>query len=335
MVVEEGPSIYILDGDDEFAISESIDKIQARLGDSNIAEMNTTRLDGRSFSMGQLEDAVTTVPFLAPKRLVILTHPTNRLKDKQQQEQLIHFLNAEKPTTKLVLVDYDFLTTEKDRRVGKLNWLEKWATSPEQVSRVFIRHHPQPSGSMMVKWIQEHAKSLGGQFTPKAAGSLAIQIGNDTRLASQEIAKLLTYVNYSRPVDADDVEHLTPLTAKIGDFELVNALRDRNGRKAQALLHRSLEDNDPSPIFQSIVFQIRTLIIAREILDERGTVDDFPKSLKVGPYPARLAMESASHFSMKFLDLIYHRLLELDVAIKSGQIDTDLAIELLVIELTA
>ena len=68
---------------------------------------------------------------------------------------------------------------------------------------------------------------MGGQITPQAAVSLANQIGDDTRLASQEITKLLTYVNFARPVDVDDVEHLTPLTAKIGDFELVNALRDR------------------------------------------------------------------------------------------------------------
>jgi DNA polymerase III delta subunit len=45
-------------------------------------------------------------------------------------------------------------------------------------------------------------------------------------------------------------------------------------------------------------------------------------------------MESAPRFSMKFLELIYHRLLELDVAIKNGHMDTDLALELLVIELT-
>jgi DNA polymerase-3 subunit delta len=333
-VVEEGPNIYIFDGDDEFAIKESIDKIRNRLGDSNIAEMNTTRLDGNSYSMSQLEDAVATVPFLAPKRLVILTNPCNRLKDKQQQDNFIHFLDAEKSTSKLILVEYDFLTSEKDRRGGKINWLEKWATSTEQAKRVFIRHHPQPSGSMMVKWIQDYAKSLGGQFTPRAAVSLSNQIGDDTRVASQEITKLLTYVNFTRPVDSDDVEHLTPLTAKIGDFELVNALRDRDGRKAQALLHRSLEDDDPLRIFQSIVFQIRTLIVAREILDEHGTTYDFPKPLKIGLYPARLAMESAPRFPMKFLELIYHRLLRLDEAIKTGQMDTDLALELLIIELT-
>ena len=333
-MVEEAPEIYLFDGDDEFAISESIDKIRIKLGDVNIAEMNTTRLDGRSFSLNQLKDAVATVPFLASKRMVILTHPTTRLKDRSEQEEFINYLSAEKPTTKLVLVENEFLTSERDRKDGRLNWLEKWASSPQQAKRVYIRHHAQPGGALMVKWIQEHVKTMGGQITSQAAVSLTNQIGDDTRLATQEITKLLTYVNFARPVDTDDVEHLTPLTAKIGDFELVNALRDRDQRKAQALLQRSLQEDDPLRIFQSIVFQIRVLIVARELLDERATINDIPKSLKIGYYPAKLAMESAPRYSSKFLELIYHRLLDLDEAIKTGQMDPDLALELLVIELT-
>ncbi len=334
-MAEEGPEIYILDGDDEFAINESIDKLRSRLGDATIADMNTTRLDGRSTSLSQLKDAVAALPFLAAKRLVILTNPLARLKDKPEQEEFIRFLSAEKPTTKLVLVEYDFLTSERDRRDNKPNWLENWATAPQQARRVYLRHHTQPSGGLMVRWIQEHVKALGGQITTQAAVALASQVGDDTRLASQEITKLLTYVNFARPVDVDEVEHLTPLTSRIGDFALVNAIRDRNARKAQALLERSLQDDDPMRILQSIVSQVRTLIVGREILDERATVNDFPKALKISYYPARLALESAHRFSMQFLESIYHRLLEIDESIKTGQIEPELALELLVIELTS
>jgi DNA polymerase-3 subunit delta len=333
-VAEEGPEIYLFDGDDEFAINESIGKIRSRLGDTNIADLNTTVLDGKAFTLNQLVDAVATVPFLATKRLVILTSPTARLNDKTSQEEFINYLNTDKPTSKLILAEYEFLTTERDRKYNRLNWLEAWASSPEQLSRVYIRHHPLPSGALMVKWVQDHVKMMGGQITPQAAVSLANQIADDTRLAAQEITKLLTYVNYSRPVDIDDVEHLTPLTAKIGDFDLVNAIRDHNQHKAQALLHRSLEENDPLQILQGIVYQIRMLVIAREILDEHGTIDDFPKALKIHPYPARLALESASRHSTQMLDKIYHRLLQLDLAIKTGQIDADIALEMLVVELT-
>jgi DNA polymerase-3 subunit delta len=333
-VVEEGPVIYIFDGDDELAIQESIEKIRSRLGDASIADMNTTRLDGRTASLTQLKDAVATVPFLAPKRLVILTHPTARFHEKQAQDDLITFLNVDKPSAKLILAEYDFLTSERDRRSNNLNWLEKWATSPDQSRRVYLRHHPQPDGAMMVKWIQEHAKSLGGQVTSQAAVSLASQVGEDTRVAAQEVSKLLTYVNFARPVDADDVEHLTPMTARVGDFDFVNALRERDGRKAQLILQRSLQEKDSREIFISVIHQIRSLIIAREILDEKGTANDFPKALKISYYPARFALESVPKFSKKFLDLTYHRLLELEEATKTGQMDTDIALNLLVIELT-
>jgi DNA polymerase-3 subunit delta len=333
-VAEEGPEIYLFDGDDEFAINESIDKIRSKLGDSNIADLNTTRLDGKSFTLNQLADAVATIPFLANKRLIILSHPTARLNDKTDQVEFINYLNVDKPTAKLVLAEYEFLTSERDRKQNRLNWLEEWATSPHQVKRVYIRHHSLPSGALMVKWIQEHVKSMGGQITTQAAVSLANQIGDDTRLAIQEITKLLTYVNFSRPVDMDDVEHLTPLSAKIGDFELVNAIRDRDQRKAQALLHRSFQENDPLQILQGIVYQIRMLVMAREILDENGTPNDFPNSLKIHPYPARLALESATRYSSYFLDMIYHRLLVLDEAIKTGQMDAELALETLIVQLT-
>ncbi len=334
-MAEEGPEVYILDGDDEFAIQESIDRLRTRLGDATIADMNTTQLDGRSVSLIQIKDALATVPFLASKRLVILTHPLERMKDKTAQDEFINFLTAEKPTAKLVLVENDFLTSEKERRDNKLHWLEKWAISPQQSRRVFMRHHPQPSGGLMFKWILDHVKSQGGQITNQAALALASQVGDDTRLAAQEITKLLTYVNFNRSVDVDDIEHLTPLTAKIGDFELVNAIRDRDQRKSQALLHRSMQDDDPLRILQSIVYQIRVLIMAREILDERQTVNDFPKSLKIGYYPAKLALESAPRFSMKFLETIYHRLLDTDEAIKTGKLEPELALDLLVIELTS
>ncbi len=334
-MAEEGPEIYLFDGDDEFAINETIDKLRQRLGEVTIANMNITRLDGRTFSLAQLKDAVATVPFLASKRLVILTQPTARLKSKPDQDEFIAYLEAEKPTSKLILAEYNFLTDERERKDGRVHWLERWATSPQQGKRVYVRHFPQPSGGLMVRWIQDHVKTLGGQITNQAAVALSSQLGDDTRLAAQEISKLLTYVNYARPVDVDDVEHLTPLTARIGNFDLVNALRNRDQRKAQALLHRSLEDDDPLFIFQAIVGQIRVLLMAREIIEERLTANDFPKSLKISYYPARLALESAPHFSTQFLEQIYHRLLEMDEAIKTGRMEADLALELLVTELTS
>ena len=60
------------------------------------------------------------------------------------------------------------------------------------------------------------ARLLGEEYTPitttlgsPAAKQLAAYIGSDTSLAAQEMEKLFTYVNYSRPVEAEDVQLLT------------------------------------------------------------------------------------------------------------------------------
>jgi DNA polymerase III delta subunit len=45
-------------------------------------------------------------------------------------------------------------------------------------------------------------------------------------------------------------------------------------------------------------------------------------------------MESASKYTNNFLENIYHQLLEIDEGIKTGRMDADLALELLIVKLS-
>jgi DNA polymerase III delta subunit len=45
-VAEAAPTIYLLHGDDELAISEALTKILGKYKDPATADLNTTRLDG-------------------------------------------------------------------------------------------------------------------------------------------------------------------------------------------------------------------------------------------------------------------------------------------------
>jgi DNA polymerase-3 subunit delta len=202
-------------------------------------------------------------------------------------------------------------------------------------SKLSLKHFTLPHGPEMAKWIQKRVKAAGGQFTPAAAAKLAALVGDAPRRADQEILKLLEYVNYARPVEVDDVEHLTPDSAPPGDFAFVDALRSQNTRQAQSVLHKLLEDNEPLWIFASIVSQFRQLILVRELMDQRITnEDEVARRIGIHPYMAKLAMEHARHFELHALEKIYQRLHELDHAIKTGQMDDEVALDLLVIELT-
>ncbi len=76
------------------------------------------------------------------------------------------------------------------------------------------------------------SRRTGGSLTPAAVLRLVEYVGNNTQRAVQEITKLLTYVNYARPVDDDDVIRLTAQEQQASIFDMVDAIGDRDGQEA-------------------------------------------------------------------------------------------------------
>jgi DNA polymerase-3 subunit delta len=319
------PSVYILHGEDEFSIAKFVEGIVAKLGDPSAAMMNVTRLDGRSFNFDELHLAVSTVPFLTRRRIVVLTHPLALINTPGARKKFIDLLLQVPPSTALLLVEYKMLTNERARKRGDFHWLEEWAdANPE---RSFMRAFPLPKGGEMVRWIQEQADSAGGKFPPRAAALLASLVGNDTRLADQEIGKLLAYVNYARPVEPDDVENITAVIPEGDIFAMVDALGNQDGRRAIKMLHQLLERQQPLSIFGMVVRQFRLLLLAREVMNRGGGTRDVARELSIHPFVAGKITAQARHFTIPVLENVYHRLLDMDEAVKTGQMQGDLVLD--------
>lgn len=328
----EKPVIYILHGDDEFAIAEYIAVMESKMGDPATAEMNITSLDGNSFSNDSLVVATFAMPFLAERRLVILTDPLGKMKSPSFREKFISVLGQVPASTALVVVVHRPLVSEQEKRKGVKHWLQKWAAS--QDGRVLIREFTIPRGPQMARWIQTKAVELGGEFSHQAAGLLADFVLDDPRLAAQEIQKLLTYTNFSRPVEVDDVERLTPFAGEGNVFEMVDALGNRNGRLALKMLHRLLEEDEPIRLFGMIVRQFRLLILTRELLNAGYREAEIARQLKTYPFIVRKLISQVNHFSLEALEEIYHQLLKIDEGVKTGQVEWDVALDTFIASLT-
>jgi DNA polymerase-3 subunit delta len=186
----------------------------------------------------------------------------------------------------------------------------------------------------MTGWIINETKNQGGQIEPRAAEMLKDMVGVDTRQAGMEIAKLLAYVNWARPVKIEDVEAVCIVTSQQSVFDFVDALANGNGKTAQHLLHRLLETEDDFSLWGMVVSQFRLFIQAREILDGRGNQNDVARALSVHPFVAEKTTQQAARFSVESLENIYHRLLKIDEGVKTSQVTLDLALDTLVVELT-
>ena len=333
-MAESTPVIYFLHGEDEYAIAQTLTDLEKRLGDQATAEMNTSRLDGATYDLDKLLSVASAMPFLAKRRLVILSDLLGRLNNPPAQKKFQEQLAKIPATTALILVENRKLISDKDRREGKKHWLERWAES--QGERALVKYYPLPKGPELTGRIQEMARKAGGQIDPEAANLLADLVDGDLRLAFQEVQKLLAYVNYSRAVEPDDVQMVTADVGQGDVFVLVDAMGNRDGKKAQNMLHRLLEYQDYFAIFGMVVRQFRFLILAREILDGGGSKDEIVRGLKLysNAWLADRLMLQARRFTAADLAGIYRRLLEVDQAVKTSQMPGDLALEMLVASLT-
>jgi DNA polymerase-3 subunit delta len=325
------PTVYILHGDDTFGIQRVLDGLLARMGDPAMADLNTTRYDGREASEEVVRSAANSMPFLSDRRMVILNHPFARLNSEAARARFRELLDGLPESTALVLIIEDSYERRDWRTLRQDHWLRRWSDAAG--SRAYYQLCQLPAHSSMPEWVRKEARSLGGQFTSEAAAALVSHIGNDTRTASLEIEKLLLYVDRQRQVEAQDVEELSTQTAQADVFQMVDAMSAGNASLALNLLHRLMEEEDELNLFGMIVRQFRLLLVGREMFAEGRTSADFAKGLARNEFVARKSMEQARRFSQDRLDSIYHRLLEIDEGVKTGQTSLPVALDVLVVEL--
>lgn len=326
------PVVYVFHGDDDLAISESIADFKSSLGDPSTVELNLTSLDGRSLSIEEFETAGKSLPFLAERRLTIINHPLAYMQNESNRKRVLKFLEDLPEENAVVLAEYRPLLSARDRRNGRTHWLEKWGKSMGE--KFYIKEFTLSRGPQLTNWILQRARKAGGEFEPQAASLLGELVGEDLRLADQEITKLLTYVNDERSVSEVDVRQLTAVMPEGAIFDFVDALGNRDRKKAVSEYHRLLGDQEPQRIFGMIVRQFRLLILSSEILNQDGGEIDITHRLKIHPYVSKKIASQARQFSQSQLKRIYHRLLEIDSDLKIGKMSMDLSVDLLIAEIT-
>ena len=324
------PTCYVFHGADEFTRAETLADFKRRLGPPDAVDLNTTMFNGRTLTLADLRHACDAIPFLAEKRLVIVNNLLTRLVPRKGKEAsttqkeflaaLADYLPRLPDTTRLVFVE--------DRPLPVRHPILQMA---QQETWGYVKRFDAPEARTLPRWVEKRVRKHGGEIEPRAAAHLAAVVEDDLRLLDQEIVKLVTYTNAERAIVREDVDAVVPYAQAAIVFDLVDALGRRDGRTAAQTLHRLLDAGEhPLGLLAMIVRQFRLLIQVNELKAERATHRDIAQALNLHPFPARKLYNQATHFTAAQLETVYRHLLDTDVAIKSGEIDPEAALDLLV-----
>ena len=316
--------LYIFHGPDDFSRAEKITELRAALGDPSVAELNMTTLDGQGLTLSEIRRDADAMPFLASKRLVIVSGYLSYLSNQKEKLQaLIDYLGSMSPTTDLVLAETEALP--------KQHPVLKAAAAIESE----IVYFGELNKHNLQAWIVKRARDHGAVIEPGAADILGRLVGTDLRALDNEIEKLALYVTDQRPINKADIDLLVPYTEEAEQFGMSNAIGRRDARRAYDQLRKELDEGkNPMAILGSITAQIRALIEVKDMADRGMSAGEIAavKGWK-SDYAAKMRLREAANFSIARLEQIFEMLLETDLAIKSGRMDHMLALDTLIARL--
>lgn len=345
--------IYLFLNCDEYLIAQSINNLKSALGDAEMADLNTTVLEGSKTDAEDILGQASMMPFLAAKRLILvhgyLSHLEKRMSASkgtgsaahQEAARFVEGLADLPDSCDLVLLEDG---VDKRKQIWKGYTLDAKEKQKQKISgwadlvkakRVTLQELGVPDPKSLPSYVQKRAQDKGVAIDGQAVRLMADYIGPNLRQIDNELDKLSTYAR-ARAVSGDDVKLLVSDVSEALIWNLTDALSQRNGSNAMRSLYE-LRRGDANPFYllTMIARQYRIIVKVKEAATTVGGNEyDIAKVVKESAYPVKKALQQSRQYTFRQLTDIMQMLLESDFAMKTGA-DPDTELDVLIAELTS
>jgi len=327
--------LHVLIGGDDFSIRQALEEIKKGIGDPTALMTNTTVLDGRQVMVEQLRSVCETVPFLSEKRLVIVEglferfdsgNRTGRKKSSRQPEQPEEYraiadgIKQLPEFTELVLIGGGIKAGNPLLR--------------ELSAMTRVKSFPRLKPSQLSQWIMQRVKAVGGSISPQAINLLIRFVGNDLWIMANEVDKLALFTG-GRRIEEADVRAVVSYAQEANVFAMIDAVLEFRVGVAQELLQQLFKQGiAPAQLLVMLSRQVRIIFQIKEMRGRKKSRTDIQNKLGLtSDFVLNKAWEQADRYSPARLREVYHRLLETDLSIKTGRLEGELALNILIAEL--
>ncbi len=310
--------IYLLYGDEEILHENEIKKI---ITSNHIDSLNISRYDLDVDVINNAIDDATMMPIWGDRKAIVVTNAylftdtTKRGVMDQNPTIVEEYLNHPNESS---IVIFDVIA-EKISERKKISKLIKEKGTIINLNNIDYK-----------SFIKELFK--GYKINSTDIDFLLNRVGTEKGILEKEIEKLKIYKIDDKIVNHDDIVELVPKVIDVNIFHFIDNIVNNNKKEAIITYKELLKLNEePIMIIVMLANQFRLMFQAKQLSSEGYSENDIVQLLKINPYRVKLALRNSSKFSINTL-LHYLKLLgNLDIAIKSGSVDKDLALELFIL----
>lgn len=305
--------VYLLYGTKDFQINEEIKKIT-----KNQNEMNINKYDlDNSLIQNAIEDA-ETISMFGDKKTVIIDNANmftgTTSKDSEIIENYLNHINSH--TNLIFLVHNEKLDTRK--KITKL------------IKKVGIvkEFNDELNQTTLIKKLFN-----GYNIENKTINLFLNRIGNNPLIIKNEINKIKIYKGDDKTITDEDILNLTTKKVEIDIFKLIDYIVKKDKDKALELYYEMLKMNEePIKIIVILANQFRLMYQSKELLKKGYSEKDIASTLKIHPYRIKLAIQNGRNYTKETLLKYLNSLADIDIGIKTGTLNKDLALELFILK---
>jgi DNA polymerase-3 subunit delta len=313
--------VYAVSGDDAFLIRESLDAIARAAFPQTDGTASLTRYSGPDAGLAEVLDEVTTLPFLSPRRLVIVTEADTFV--TRYRTDLEDYVQKPCGSGILVLQVKTWLATARlTRLVDELGLAIQCSASREGV---------------LLSWLIELAQARYGIHLETDAAHLLLElVGADAGILASELQKLDVFVAELKRVERDDVLKLVRAGRVESIWRTVDAAT--TGQASAALVHLdALLGAGEHPVGLLAAASVNLLKI-HHAAHLRAAHVNFDEACRVAGLPAFAAEKTRkqhAHLGPSRADELPSLLLQTDLDLKGGSaLDPRLVLERLMVGLS-
>lgn len=312
--------IIFLYGKDTYRLQQKLKEIENQYKKIHKSGLNLEKIAAEQIDFQEFWDKLFQQSMFIKKKLFFLENLFSNQKFKGE------FLKKIQPIAKsqdIIVVSEKKELPQKDKL---FQGLKKYGKFQEF----------KPLGGKKLKdWLEKEFQRYGGEIERRALMKLIDFVGNNLWQMSNEIRKL---TSYKKEIKEEDVDLLVKPKIEADIFETIEALANKEKKRALRLVQKHLEKGDsPLYILSMINFQFRNLLILKSC--ESGHefyANDMRiliEGLNLHPYVIKKTRNLLRNFSLEKLKKIYQRIFELDLDIKTGKIKAEEGLEMLITEI--
>ena len=311
--------VYLLNGDDALKQEMLLERLMKRIAEVGDLSLNSQVFSGKDLKTpDQILDALNTIPFGSPFRLVVVKEADRLV--KEVQGALVSYIEHPLVTTVLVLVADKLAMNTRLYKVIQSNFASS------------IIDCSQKKRSELPKLIRNIAKAEGVDISPAATREMLERLGVSTVTLSNETKKLASIIRSrgdSSITERDVIQHVSRL-AEPKQWDLANALAKRDASLCLRLIDR-MKGFTAAGLFALCIASIREILTAM-ILKKRGV--SVAQALRKQDWQIKELLQGTELYRQDELEDLLKKAPEIESLMKSGA-DADELLKLWIIEACA